>query len=230
MDDAAPSVPIAPKAPIQLVVYDLDGTLLDAFEDIHAALNAALAEVRLSPYDLATVKSFVGHGVDALITKALGRRDEDLHSRVRALFMERYRADQSRTRLYQGISDLLRDVRGAGLRQAVITNKPHDVALRTVEKFDLDRLVDGVVGETPERPLKPDPAGLLALLKEFATEPCRAVLVGDGDADCEVGARAGVAVIGCAWGVTPPETLRALGVWRVVDSIPDLRRLLLSLR
>lgn len=212
---------------IDLIVYDLDGTLLDAFEDIMTALNHALVRFGLQPYGMDSVKGFVGDGVEIFIKRALQDVPRSRMREVRDLFIEGYsKPEHSTARVYPGTLETLRQLRTEGLKQAVLTNKPHPIAVRSCEQVGIAAAVDHVQGTDPEHPLKPDPRGLLLVLRDLGVRPEHAVMVGDGKPDMELARAAGLAAIGCSWGTQSPLQLREQGALRIIDSITDLGRVL----
>ncbi len=223
MTPATASLP----ARIDLIVYDLDGTLLDAFEDIMIALNHALTHFGLDPYPLDSVKSFVGDGVEVFVNRALAGVPRDRMREVRNVFIEGYRSPQHSTaRVYPGTLEFLRLVRASGRRQAVLTNKPHPIALSSCDCVGIGQLVDHVQGTDREHPLKPNPKGLRAILNDLGVAPAAALFVGDGRPDMEVSAAAGIPAIGCSWGTQSAVQLREQGALHVIDSITELKEIL----
>jgi phosphoglycolate phosphatase-like HAD superfamily hydrolase len=110
--------------------------------------------------------------------------------------------------------------------QAVLTNKPHPIALTSCDHVGIGPLVDRVQGTDADHPLKPDPRGLLRMLRSLGVEPAAALFVGDGRPDMEVARAAGIAAIGCSWGTQSPAQLIEQGASRVVDSLAELQGLL----
>lgn len=211
---------------IELIVYDLDGTLLDAFEDIMVALNHALAHFGLKPFDLSSVKSFVGDGVEVFVQRALQGVPKERMREVRGLFIEGYRSPaHSTARAYPGTLEWLREARRLGLAQAVLTNKPHAVAGSSCSHVGIAQLVDHVQGTDREHPLKPDPRGLMRILSELKIQPESTLFVGDGRPDMEVSKAAGIAAVGCSWGTQSSTQLLEQGAARVIDSIVELREI-----
>lgn len=212
---------------IDLIVYDLDGTLLDAFEDIMVALNHALEHFGLEPYSLDSVKSFVGDGVEVFVKRALEGVPREQMRKVRDLFIEGYRSpEHSSARVYPGTLELLRSMRGRGRLQAVLTNKPHPIAIKSCEYVGIGQLVDHVQGTDREHPLKPNPKGLQRILRELKVAPENVLFVGDGRPDMEVSAACGIAAVGCSWGTQSAAQLLEQGAVRVIDSILELEALL----
>lgn len=212
---------------IDLVVYDLDGTLLDAFEDIMTALNHALRHFGMEPYGMDAIKAFVGDGVEMFIKRALEGVPRHRMREVRDLFIEGYRSpEHSTARVYPGTIEALRELRAAGRLQAVLTNKPHPIAIRSCEHVGIAPLMDHVQGTDADHPLKPDPRGLLRVLRDLGVKPGHAVMVGDGKPDMELARAAGMAAIGCSWGTQSPAQLLDQGALRVIDSIAELSAVL----
>lgn len=221
--------PSALPSRIDLVVYDLDGTLLDAFEDIMVALNHALEHFGLKPYELDAVKSFVGDGVEVFVKRALEGVPRHQMRQVRDLFIQGYRSpEHSSARVYPGTLELLRAVKKNGRLQAVLTNKPHPIALSSCDHVGIGQLVDHVQGTDREHPLKPNPKGLRRVLKELRVAPENALFVGDGRPDMEVAAACGIAAVGCSWGTQSAAQLLEQGAIRVIDTISELEHLIES--
>lgn len=187
-----------------LVVFDLDGTLVDSITDIARSANEALVE-RFGPsaeLPVETVKSFVGSGARLLIERclvALGRPTTDIEP-VFQRFLPLYRARLvETTRLYAGLAEAL-DVIGRRAKLAVLTNKPGDMSRAIVQKLGLEgRFIDVTGGDDlPTR--KPDPQGLIALARKAGVPVEHAALVGDSAIDVRTAQAAGALSIGVKWG------------------------------
>lgn len=216
--------------PIDCILYDLDGTLLDSFGDIHAALSHALEACGLPGHSLETVKGFVGEGALRLVERALGpeaahRRDEVV-SILKTWYAE-HPAETSRP--YPGTLETLDALRARGLRQAILTNKPHAIALRSCDRTGLAERVDLVQGEGGAQPLKPHPEAALSVLRRLGSAPDRCLIVGDGEPDMLLARACAARSVGCAWGVTPRARLEELAGEGVLDSLGELPALLARL-
>ncbi|HEY9548767.1 MAG TPA: HAD family hydrolase, partial [Kiloniellaceae bacterium] len=146
----APS-PAAPLPPIRALVFDLDGTLVDSAPDIHAATAAFLAERGHEPLDLATITSFIGNGVPALVERVLRAvgeaADPQSVQAVLPRFNAIYGADPSSlSRLYPGVAEALAELRRAGLRLGLCTNKPEAAARQMLADFGIAACFAAVVG------------------------------------------------------------------------------------
>jgi phosphoglycolate phosphatase len=196
--------------PVRLVVFDLDGTLVDSVRDLATAVNAALDRVApgTPPLPLADVRAFVGEGARLLIERSLERagvaRPAD---EVLPVFLECYRSCLlDTTRLYPGVAEALDRLRGRSL--AVLTNKPGELSraiLAGLGVADHFSCIWGP-GEVPAR--KPDPAGLLHLARELGAQLSETIMVGDSPVDVRTGRAAGVRTVGVTYGLDP-EALRA---------------------
>jgi phosphoglycolate phosphatase len=202
----------------RLAVFDLDGTLVDSVEDLHASVNHALAAVGLPPRTLGEVRGFVGEGARMLLARAVAPRDELLEPAL-AAWRGHYAAHcLDRTRPYPGIGPLLA---GAGRVLAVHTNKPGDMARKILDGLGLLQRFAVVVGGD-EAPRKPDPSGLLEIMKRVGAAPGETVFVGDSRHDVETARRAGVAMVAVAWGLTSREDLVRAGATTLAASAAEL--------
>jgi phosphoglycolate phosphatase len=195
---------------VRLVVFDLDGTLVDSVRDLATAVNAALQRAAPgAPFlPLDDVRVFVGEGARVLIERSLERTAVRKSSdEVLPLFLECYRACLlDTTRLYPGVAEALDRLQGRTL--AVLTNKPGDLSRRILEGLGVaDRFARiWGPGEAPTR--KPDPAGLLQLARELQADLEETVMVGDSPVDVRTGRAAGVFTVGVTYGLDP-EALQA---------------------
>ena len=186
----------------QLVVFDLDGTLVDSSEDLAAAVNATLAAVAPGAPALphAQVRALIGSGARNLVARSLqAAAVERPVEEVLPVFLDRYRSCLlDRTRPYPGVREALE--RLADRRLAVLSNKPGEMSRAILAGLGLaDRFfrVWGA-GDVPGR--KPDPAGLRLLLADAGVEPRQAAIVGDSAIDVRTGRAAGVATVGVSYG------------------------------
>lgn len=174
------------------VLFDLDGTLVDSAPDIAAAVNRMLAAEGHDPLDLSTVVSFVGHGLPHLVRRVMAARGigADHHPRLTAATRAAYdAAPTALTRPYPGVLAALRDLRAAGHRLGLCTNKPEASARAVLRQLDLD-LFASVVGGDRLPVAKPDPAPLHLCLQE--TGGGRAIFVGDSEVDAATARAAGM--------------------------------------
>lgn len=198
-----------------LIVFDLDGTLVDAFDDIRSAVNHALAAHQLPTHDLATIKAWVGDGISTLIARALSHpgmpanamaHHAGVLAAARGYYAEHF-ADAAR--VYDGMAECVAAIRAAGARTAILTNKPDAITQPLCERLGLRPLFDAIQGETHGRPIKPDAAALDGLIPDQASH--RIAIVGDGRPDGELARNAGASFFGLGWGIEPPDRLAEFG-------------------
>jgi phosphoglycolate phosphatase len=203
-----------------LVVFDLDGTLVDSLDDLHASVNHALRELGLPPRSREEVHGFVGEGVRLLLARAVAPHDHLLEPAL-AAWRPHYEAHcLDRTRPYPGVEALLAS---AGRTLAVNTNKPGALARRILGGLGLLPRFAAVVGGD-EAPRKPDPTGLLEIRARVGATPDATVFVGDSHVDVAVARAAGVPMVAVTWGYGARAELAAAGATTFAESAADLAR------
>jgi phosphoglycolate phosphatase len=211
----------------RLLVFDLDGTLVDSSRDIAASVNAAMG--RMAPgtaeIPLTAILSFVGEGARVLVERSLRHAGLSLSAgEALPVYLECY-AERllDTTRLYPGVAEALDALAGPVL--AVLTNKPGDFSRRILETLGVARRFAHILGagDVPSR--KPDPGGLLRLMADAGAAREETWMVGDSATDVAAARAAGVRVAGVTWGFHP-EALRAAGPDLLIDRPADLASLL----
>lgn len=217
-----------------LLVFDLDGTLLESLPDLHEAVNLALSDHGFPRRTEDEVRRAIGEGARILIARSVpqGSSDDDVDT-VWASFRVHYtRVCKHRSHLLPGVTAFL-EARAAGAnppRMAILTNKPQEPTDLLVRHFGLDRWIHRTLGGDTPLGRKPDPTGLRDLMTEFGATPETTLLVGDGPADLAVAAAAGVRAILLATGYGRREELDSLPRWKEVPDFPALERLWSDLR
>jgi phosphoglycolate phosphatase len=197
-----------------LLVFDLDGTLVDSAPDLRAALNQMLRERGHSALSLAQVKRMVGDGAPAMVARALAASGSDPADSVGALprFLEIYEADPIRlTRAYPKVPETLATLRGRGYRTSICTNKPQRATIAVIEGLGLGELFDGIAGGDRFPVKKPDPGHLLGLIGELGARAEASAMIGDSENDAAVARAAGVPLVLMRYGYArvDPESLAA---------------------
>lgn len=212
--------------PFDLVVFDLDGTLVDSRRDLADSVNALLAERGAPPLPEQLVGTMVGDGAKQLVERALDASGvaEPIDAAL-ARFLELY--DERlvvHTRPYDGVAAMLAAIEARGISRAVLTNKPQPAAERVLAALDLSRWFDGgVLGAEAAHPRKPDPAGLLALAALARTTIDRTLLVGDASQDVETARGAGARMCVARYGFGFPTAEAVLdGSEILIDSAAEL--------
>ncbi len=211
------------------VIFDLDGTLLDTIEDIAAAANHALARRGFPPCDLSDYRRFVGEGARVLISRVLpesARGEESVRASL-ADFMEEYaRSWYVRTLPYQGIAAMLEDCAQKKIAMGVLSNKPHELTVKCVEAAFGHKRFKIVLGQRPQVPRKPDPAGAFEAARSLGVEPRETLFVGDSAIDMQTARAAGMRAVGALWGYRDREELLAAGAQELAAHPTDILRLI----
>ena len=216
-------------ASFSLVLFDLDGTLLNTLEDLAEAVNFALKQRNLPLLDLDGVRTRVGHGVRNMIQKSLPEpycADEACVDACLAAFRKYYTEHiDVHTVPYPGIPELLADLDQAGVKLAVVSNKFQEGTEYLIRRFFPGIRFSSILGNRPGCPLKPDPAIVQEALAQAGVPADKAVLVGDSATDMATADNGGILAIGVSWGYRPASSI---GTTWIVDTISELRSALLE--
>ncbi|MBI5092464.1 MAG: HAD hydrolase-like protein [Candidatus Hydrogenedentes bacterium] len=208
-----------------LLVFDLDGTLVDTFGDIARAANYGLEQIGRPAVSVETIIPFVGRGGRNLIIQCVNDPTAS-ETEIDAAFAawKTYYADHliDLSRPYPGAEDALGALRRRGIRLAVLSNKWHELTRGILTGLGLSPLLDAVQGQAPDKPMKPDPTLLFDMMRQFDAVPETTWMVGDGDADIVLAQNAGILSIGVSWGVHPAAGLKALGADVIIESLNEL--------
>jgi phosphoglycolate phosphatase len=169
-----------------LVVFDLDGTLIDSAPDMHRAVNLMLSDLGCAPLTLPDIRSMVGDGASALIARALAARQCVSADPAKALedFLAHYEADPTNvTRTFAGVAETLERLRSIGLTLAVCTNKPSRLTGMILERLGIDHYFARVVAGDSMPFRKPDPRALMEVVDGFGTAREATLMVGDSEVD-----------------------------------------------
>lgn len=207
----------------KLLVFDMDGTILNTLEDLADSTNYALKENGLPERTLDEVRFFVGNGIGKLIERAVPEGTEDeLREKVFETFTGYYKYHcADKTRAYDGILELLEAVREKGYLTAVVSNKA-DFAVQTLCDDYFPGLFDYAVGEKKGVRRKPYPDSVLDVLARLNVEKDDAVYIGDSDVDIETARNAGLDVVGVSWGFRGRALLESYGADRIIDEPMEL--------
>jgi len=205
---------------IQLVIFDLDGTLIDSRLDLVHSVNAALRHIGRPELPEDVIASYVGDGAPVLIQRALGGEQVDEATVRRGLdfFLKYYREHKlDHTTVYEGITEALAAIQNSGngtpRKMAVLSNKPVVPSRAIVKALGLGPFFSQIYGGNSFATKKPDPEGAQKLLEEYGVAPHHAAIIGDSHVDIATGRNAGMATIGVTYGFAP-HTLQ--------DKLPDV--------
>lgn len=209
----------------ELVIFDLDGTLLNTIGDLAAACNAVLARRGLPQHTYETYCHFVGNGILRLVERALPERlrTPETVAAVRADFVAYYTAHiDLRTTPYDGIPQLLAALSARGVRLAVASNKFQAGTEKLIRRFFPSVPFAAVLGQRPGVPLKPDPAVVEEILVRTGVARERVLYVGDSGIDIETAKAAGVRAAGVTWGFRDCAELLAAGARHLAEHPSEL--------
>ena len=205
------------------VLYDMDGTVLDTLADLTDAVNVSLRRFGLPEQPAMHVRDVLGNGARRLIMGCLPEgTDERTADAVLEFYKPYYDAHcREKTAPYPGITELMQRLRDAGVKQAVVSNKP-DGAVKELAELFFGGLIESAVGESETVRLKPCPDAVLAAAKLMGVSKDECVYVGDSEVDIETARRAGMDCISVAWGFRDEDMLRAEGAACIVHSAEEL--------
>ena len=211
---------------LRLLVFDLDGTLIDSSRDLCNSVNATLEFLKLRTLPDGQIASFIGDGAGMLIRRALLvpgelpehlREDEAYFERAMEYFLTWYRAHKlDYTRVYPGVMESLAALTDASWTMAVLTNKPVGPAQAICDGLGLTRYFAEILGGDSFATKKPDPEGLLDLIGRHGATGETTLMIGDSDVDVKTARNAGAWSMGCGFGLSP-EAMREAGPDLTVD-------------
>ena len=211
-----------------LVIFDLDGTLLNTIDDLAQAANAALVSCGLPSRTVEECRQFVGNGVSKLLERALpeGSRTPDMLARMHAAFFTYYDAHLTdHTRPYPGIETLLNELQRRGVKLAVASNKYQRATERLIKHFFPHISFVAVLGQRENIPVKPHPHMVQEILSLAHELRENTLYLGDSDVDMQTAQNAGVKACGVTWGFRSRETLAAYHPAFLVDHPQEISSL-----
>ena len=217
-------MPTTTHPPLQAVVFDLDGTLIDSAAELRQALNLALAAIGRRALAEREVTAMIGDGIVRLTERAVAATGAPLNESALLRTIEAVKeayAVLPPSSLYQGARDILTALTERGIALALCTNKPIDATHRILAQLGFDRLFQAVAGGDSYPMKKPDPGHLHGLLAELGVTAAAAAMIGDSPNDINAGRAAGLTTVAVSYGysLVPPQDLGA--DW-VVDHLQDV--------
>lgn len=216
---------------IDTIVFDLDGTLLNTLEDLKDSVNFALERQGFPLRNLSEIRSFVGNGIRLLMERAVPNNiDSETFEICFKDFCDYYKIHmEDKTAPYDGINNMLTNIKKAGFKTAIVTNKA-DFAAQDLCKRMFGDNIDFVVGSSDDRPNKPAPDGVFYALEKIDSKIENTVFVGDADTDILTAKNAGLVSIGVLWGFRDREVIEEAGAEYIVENANDLEKLLISMK
>jgi len=211
-----------------VLIFDLDGTLVDSLRGIADTLNRTLVAHGLPGQSDANVRSFVGNGLRNLVTRAAPQgADPVLIDSLLTLYRKDYDLTwQQGTAPYPGIPAMLDELRRDGFTMAVLSNKLHEFTVTMVHGMFPNIHFAQILGQRDGMPHKPDPAGALQIAEAMDAPADNCIIIGDSTMDIETAANAGMRSIAVSWGFHGRRRLEAAGPGHIIDDPTELRPLL----
>ncbi|MBR0295975.1 MAG: HAD family hydrolase [Paludibacteraceae bacterium] len=207
-----------------IIIFDLDGTLLNTIDDLGCACNYALEKTGYPTYPISAYPAKVGNGINNLIRRALpeAERTEENIRRVRAYFVPYYNDHNcDYTRPYDGMPEVLKQLKAQGHQLAVASNKYQAATEKIVNHFFPD-LFDVILGEREGVERKPNPQIVLDILSTLNIKHSTLLYLGDSLVDFETAKNAGVPFVACSWGFVEREQLLEAGIRCIVDQPKEI--------
>ncbi len=209
----------------KLVVFDLDGTLVDSIYDLGNAVNFALKEYNLPLHPMSDYYTFVGNGMEDLVRKSLGDKggDNELYLKVRKIFDSHYNAHSNdNTSAYDGISELLETLKSKGIKTAVLTNKDQEYVGAILDKCFPCHKFDLYYGQRQGVMRKPHPQAFELLLDELKVAKDDCLYIGDSEVDVKTAFNAEVELVAVTWGYRSVKTLLDAGAKNIVNTPKEI--------
>ncbi len=209
----------------RLVIFDLDGTLLDTIGDLGAACNEVLSRRNMDTYTLEDYKHFVGNGIVRLVERAIPDelRSEEFIAELRKEFVVYYTENiDKHTVIYPHIMWLLNELKKRDIAVAVASNKFQTGVRKLAASFFPNVHFEAVLGQRPDVPLKPNPQIIRDIIQITSYAPDKILYVGDSGIDMETAKAAGVESVGVTWGFRSREELVESGADHIVDSPKEI--------
>jgi phosphoglycolate phosphatase len=209
----------------KLVIFDLDGTLLDTIEDLANSVNYALEQYKYPTHPIEAYQFFIGNGVNKLLERALpeDKRNADFVSMLKVKFIKHYFAhSEELTRPYPGITELLNKLYNEGYQLGVASNKVHAATVELVNRFFPNIEFTAIFGQRNGYPVKPNPGILDEIIEMAKVEKSEVMYVGDSGVDVATALGAKVPFTGVLWGFRPRRELEEVGAARFAATAEEL--------
>ena len=214
---------------IKACLFDLDGTLLYTLDAIAQAGNRMLQELGYPPEETDSYRYYCGDGADVLVERCLrkagGFTEENYHAGC--ILNRRFLTEDplKGVKPYEGIPEVLGELKKRGIKLAVVSNKPDEATAETI-RYAFGDLFDYVQGQREGIPRKPDPAIACMAAESFDADPCECLYIGDSGTDMQTGKNAGMYTLGALWGYRDAEELLQNGASRLIRTGEDIIRIL----
>jgi phosphoglycolate phosphatase len=211
------------------VLFDLDGTLINTLHDLATCVNTVLSEKGFPTHKLNAYRFFVGEGAIVLIRRALpkGEWSDSLIKECHEMFMRVYRQNCGKEAfLYEGIPELLNELTQRRLKLCVLSNKPHELTIKSISELLSNWKFDIVLGQRDNVPRKPDPAGAVEIANHLNMTASDFLYLGDTAIDMKTSIAAGMFPVGALWGFRDRKELLQNGAQKLIEKPIELLELL----
>lgn len=205
---------------VKLCIFDMDGTLVNTLDTIAYFGNTTLQHFGIEEIPTENYKTLVGNGSRVLVERMLDFRGAEVENidEIHKWYMDAYDKDfMYLTRAYDGVVDLLKELKSAGIKTAILSNKDDTTAKKVAEELFEEGLVDLCLGARPGKALKPDPESVFEIVEGFGVARAECLYIGDTATDIETAKNAGLYSVGVLWGFRDEEELRSAGADLIVD-------------
>lgn len=213
------------KRGVELIIFDLDGTLIDSRIDIANSVNHTLKRLGLNPLDEKIITSYVGDGVRKLVERVLMPSNAHLFDKGLTVFLEYYSEHLlDNTFFFPGVIETLRFF--SHKKMAVISNKLENLSIKTLKGLGVDRYFKSILGGDSLEKKKPNPEPVLKVLDALNIKKEKAIIVGDSPLDIEAGKSAGILTCGVTYGFKEKDEIVKAGPDFIIDSLPALKEII----
>ena len=213
----------------KLIIFDLDGTLINTIADLGACTNYALEKLGYPTHDIESYKFRVGNGINNLFRRSLpeGEKTDENVLRVRREFIPYYNAHNTDlSRPYPGMVELLEALQTEGILLAVASNKYQEATTKIIGELYPSIRFSAVLGQREGINIKPDPQIVFDILQATGVDKAGVLYVGDSGVDMQTGLNAGVETCGVTWGFRPRTELEPFHPQHIVDSVEELKKII----
>ena len=215
----------------KLIIFDLDGTLINTIADLGACTNYALEKLGYPTHDIESYKFRVGNGINNLFRRSLpeGEKTDENVLRVRREFIPYYNAHNTDlSRPYPGVVELLEALQTEGILLAVASNKYQEATAKIIGELYPSIRFSAVLGQREGINIKPDPQIVFDILQATGVDKADVLYVGDSGVDMQTGLNAGVETCGVTWGFRPRTELEPFHPQHIVDNVAELRQTIMK--
>lgn len=210
----------------KLAIFDLDGTLIDSLSCIGNVCNKALEKNGLEKRSLEEYKYYAGDGALELVKRAVfasGDKEYKKLDEVYNAYQEMFEKDCIKgITLFDGVYEILKELKQRGIKMAILSNKPHKRTLDVVDKMFEKDIFDYVLGYKDEETKKPSPYGALLIARELGIKPQETVYIGDTDTDMKTGKSANMYTVGVTWGFRDKKELEKNKADVIIDKVEQI--------